>query len=345
MGDTKRELKAVLVGCGGISHAWMKPAKNVPGLTVAGYVDINPAAAKKLAAEYGPEGALTGSNLAEMLDRIRPDMVFNCTVPEAHAEVTVVALRAGCHVLEEKPLADTIDNARLMVVEAKKAGKLFAVIQNRRYDKRIRRLRRFLVSGVLGRIGTVHCDFIIGAHFGGFRDSMAHVLLLDMAIHTFDAARFLMGSDPKSVICREFNPAGSWYDRDASAIATFDMADSCVYAYRGSWCAEGLNSTWECDWRFIGENGSLKWNGGDEFKAQVVAERGGFHSKWKDIEVPPAQPDDKDGGHFGLISEFVSCVRNGGNPETTGEDNIKSLAMVLSAIESAGKGSVVDIKW
>ena len=60
-------------------------------------------------------------------------------------------------------------------------------------------------------------DFFIGAHFGGFRDEMAHVLLLDMAIHTFDQARKILGADPVSVYCHEFNPAGSWYAGASSA--------------------------------------------------------------------------------------------------------------------------------
>ena len=78
-------------------------------------------------------------------------------------------------------------------------------------------------SGAVGPLTTVNCDFYIGAHFGGFRDRMEHVLLLDMAIHTFDQARFIMGADPVSVYCNEWNPAGSWYDHDASAIAIFEM--------------------------------------------------------------------------------------------------------------------------
>ena len=66
-----------------------------------------------------------------------------------------------------------------------------------------------------------------------------------MAIHTFDMARFISGADPVAVYCKEWNPSGSWYDHDASAIAIFEMTGGIVYTYRGSWCAEGLNTTWE----------------------------------------------------------------------------------------------------
>ncbi len=339
-----RKLKAVLAGCGGMSRAWLNVAKDLDRLEMVGLVDLSTEAAQKRAEEYGLAEAVTGTDLHAVLDQTGPDIVFDCTVPEAHVQVTLEALRHGCHVMGEKPLADSMENARKMVAAAQEAGKIYAVIQNRRYDPKIRRLRAFLESGALGPLTTVNSDFYIGAHFGGFRDRMEHVLLLDMAIHTFDAARFLIGADPVSVTCKEWNPSGSWYDHDASAIALFEMSNGVVYCYRGSWCAEGLNTTWESDWRIIGQNGSVLWNGQEEFRAQTVAERGSFFSKWQDVEVPQFDAGEKVGGHAGLIREFVRCVESGDTPETVCSDNIKSLAMVFGAIESARAGRTVEIQ-
>jgi predicted dehydrogenase len=235
-----------------------------------------------------------------------------------------------------------------MVAAAQHADRLFAVMQNRRYHAGIRRLSRFLRAGTLGQLTTVDSDFYIGAHFGGFRDHMHHVLLLDMAIHTFDAARLISGADPVTVYCKEWNPTGSWYDHDASAVAVFEMSDGIVYTYRGSWCAEGLNTTWECDWRVIGEHGSAAWDGAEQFAAQVVAQTGGFRSEWEDVPVQPLGPEDQGpqfavGGHAGLIADFVDCVRTGRVPETVASDNINSLAMVFGAIDSAAQGREITI--
>ncbi|HEX3000136.1 MAG TPA: Gfo/Idh/MocA family oxidoreductase [Armatimonadota bacterium] len=339
------KLTAVLAGCGSMSHAWLSAAKAIDNLELVGLVDLNEEAARARAKEFDLPHAAIGSDLEAMLAKTRPDIVFDVTIPEAHRPITLLSLANGCHVLGEKPLADSMEHAREMVASAQKAGKLFAVIQNRRYDPRIRRLRHFLQTGVLGPLTTVDSDFYIGAHFGGFRDHMEHVLLLDMAIHTFDAARYLIGADPVSVYCEEWNPAGSWYDHDASAVAIFEMANGIRYTYRGSWCAEGLNTTWECDWRLIGENGTSKWDGSEGYQTQVVAERGGFHSTWKDVEMPPFDAGEKVGGHAGLIREFVHCVENGTVPETIAADNIKSLAMVFGAIESANQQRRVAITW
>ncbi|MBN1580183.1 MAG: Gfo/Idh/MocA family oxidoreductase [Anaerolineae bacterium] len=335
----KPKIRALLVGCGGISRAWLRAIQNMPDVDMVGFVDLFQEAAQQRALEFGYDHAVVSTDLAAALDDTRPEVVFNCTIPEAHAETTIAALEHGCHVLCEKPLADSMENARRMIETARKAGRTFAVIQNRRYDPNIRRLCTFLESGAIGKITTVNCDFYLGAHFGGFRDRMQHVLLLDMAIHTFDAARLIAGADPASVYCHEWNPAGSWYDHDASAVAIFEMKDAdeneIVYTYRGSWCSEGLNTTWECDWRIIGEKGSVTWDGAEHLKAQVVAETGGFQSKLEDVTVPDWPDPDMARGHAGVIEAFVRAVQTGTTPETICTDNVKSLAMVLGAIESA----------
>lgn len=336
-------LTAVLAGCGGISRAWLNAIREMPDVRMIGFVDLVEDAARSRATEYGWTDAAIGTSLAPVLAATKPDIVFDCTIPEAHVSVTTEALAAGYHVLGEKPLADSMAHARQMVAAAQASGKVYAVMQNRRYDPNIRRLAAFLDSGALGQITTIHCDFFIGAHFGGFRDRMEHVLLLDMAIHTFDAARFIARADPAAVYAHEWNPAGSWYDHDASAVAVFEMRGGMVYTYRGSWCAEGLNTTWESDWRIIGTEGSVRWDGATGFQAETVKGRGGFRSDMQPVELPAVDLPEKTGGHAGCIRDFVRCIRTGETPETICTDNIKSLAMVFGAIESADTGVRVTI--
>ncbi|MFT5367353.1 MAG: putative dehydrogenase [Candidatus Latescibacterota bacterium] len=340
-----KKVRAVLVGCGGMSRRWTNVAKEHPELELVGFVDIHEEAAKARSVDYGDGVYVIGTDLAEVLKQTNPDAVFDCTIPEVHTSVALTAFEHDCHVLSEKPMADSMANAKKALEMAQQKDKIYAIIQNRRYDPNIRRLRRFLDAGHLGTLTTVNCDFYIGAHFGGFRDKMAHVLLLDMAIHTFDAARLITGADPVSVYCKEWNPPGSWYDQDASAIAIFEMDNGVVYTYRGSWCSEGLNTSWECDWRIIGDKGSLTWDGSDGFEVAVVSDTGEFRSKCEPRAVPDHDPSDRVGAHEGIIHEFVACVQQGGTPETTGSNNIRSLAMVFGAIESAERSLPVDISW
>jgi len=338
------KIKVLLVGCGAISRAWLIPALKEKEIEIVGLVDINISAAEEKAKEFNLKGSLISKDFTDALNKTKPDAVFNCTTPEAHYETTMKSLQYGCHVLVEKPLADSMEHAKKMVEEAEKRKKILAVIQNRRYYNYIRGMEKFLSSGKIGGLTTVNSEFYIGAHFGGFRDKMEHVLLLDMSIHTFDMARFLTLSDPVSVYCHEWNPAGSWYRHGASANAIFEMTGGIIYTYLGSWCAEGLNTSWAGNWRFICENGSAIWDGMDSFKAQKVIGKTGFTRETKDLNIKFPDRKDECEGHRGLIRDFLHGIKTGKKPMTSAEDNIKSLAIDLGAIESAGKTKQVKIK-
>ncbi len=328
-------VKAVLAGCGGISNAWLGSESLQKKIDVAGLVDLRVEAAEAQKAKFGLEGAVTGTDLEAVLRQVRPEMVFDCTLPEAHCAVTLTALKYGCHVLGEKPMSDTMPNARRMAAAAKRAGKVYAVMQNRRYLPDIRRLRNFVESGAIGPLVSVHSDFFIGAHFGGFRDVMDHVLLLDMAIHSFDQARFISGENAEAVYSHEWTPSQSWYRHGPAASAIFEMTNGVVFTYQGSWCAEGCPTTWECSWRIIGQKGTLLWDGRAGFQCEVLAGNDGFVRPVKQKRVPAGFPASLSKGHDSAIGEFIRAVCTGKTPETVCTDNIKSLAMVHGAVKSA----------
>jgi len=331
--------RAVLAGCGAMSKGWLKAIAETPALrdriTIVGLNDINPDAAHRLAAEFGLGKAAVESDLKALLTGTKPDLLFDVVVPGARHDVVATALEHGCHVLSEKPMAASLDDARRLVALAARAGRTHAVVQNRRYIAGVRRIRRLIDSGALGELTALHADFFIGAHFGGFRDVMQNVLLLDMAIHTFDAARFMAGRDALAVYCHETNPRGSWYAHGAAANAIFELADDITFTYRGSWAAEGAQTSWESAWRIIGTRGTLLWDGAERFEAHVVDGDDGFHRPLAPIEVPPPADPAQTHGHASVIAEFIGAIETGRRPETAGSDNIKSLAMVFAAIESA----------
>ncbi len=335
-----QQLRAVLVGAGGMGRAWAKNLVASADAQLVGWVDIRPDAAAQAADELGLAGVVPGTELDRALAELRPDFVVDVTIPEAHHDVTLAALAAGVPVLGEKPMADTMDRARAMVAAAERAGLLYMVSQSRRYDARLHALRQ-LIAEQVGAPGMLTSDFFIGAHFGGFRDAMPSPLLLDMAIHTFDAARFLSAADPVAVYCDEFNPPWSWYAGSACASAIFEMSGGLRYVYRGSWCADGQPTSWEGEWRVLGPHGSATWDGHGAPVAAVVAADEGFlrpttpHTR----EPDPAMAT----GIAGSLRDFVHALRTGATPMGECHDNIKSLAMVFGAIESAAAGQRVPI--
>lgn len=331
--------KAVLAGCGSMSKGWLSAIAEHPLLKgrieVVGLVDIHLPTAEARAAEFGLSHALVGTDLDAVLATTRPDLLFDVVVPSAREAVVATGLRHGCHVLSEKPMAASLEAGRALIAQANAAGRVHAVVQNRRFIAGVRRIRRLIESGALGEVTALHCDFFVGAHFGGFREEMENVLLLDMAIHTLDAARFMAGVAPRAVYCLENNPRGSWYAHGAAAHAIFEFDDDVVFNYRGSWCAEGANTSWESAWRIVGTKGTLTWDGEDAFEARTVTGDTGFFRDLQTIDVPAPADIDQTHGHASVIAEFLNAIEEGRPPETASNDNIKSLAMVFAAIESA----------
>ena len=335
-------LRAALVGCGAMSQTWLDAAAQIDDLEIVGLADLDLARVQAVAVRHGLRDAVHSSDVAELVAQTKPDMVFDLVVPQARHAVVSAALAAGCHVLSEKPMAETLDQARGLVERARDAGKLHVIVQNRRYLDSVRRISRALAEGLIGELTSVHADFFLAPHFGGFREDMSHVLLVDMAIHAFDAARCMTGRKARTVYCQEWNPPGSWFRDGSSAAAIFEMDNGVIFNYRGSWCAAGSGTSWECAWRFVGTRGTLVWDGGAELRAEVaVAPRSGLFDSTQHVEVPAS--DKRVGGHLGVLQDFVAAVRGGRVPETAGPDNIHSLAMTLGAVESARSGRRIEI--
>ena len=333
---------AIMVGCGAMSGEWIRSAKEL-GIEISALVDLNLEIARTRASEFQLEAGLFES-LDDAIRKVPAQMLFDCTIPAAHADVDSKGLMNGLHVLEEKPLAMSLIGARRLIDLAEKHHLVHVVIQNRRFNPGVRKIRRLLDQGLIGEITTVNIDFFVGAHFGGFREKMDHILLTDMAIHPFDTARYLTGANAESVYCEEWNPKGSWWQHDASALAIFGMSGDIKCTFRGSWCSEGLRTPWDSVWRIIGTKGTICWDGLDDIRGEFVKKAEGFLYETEAF-VPNEEPDPRETrGHFSVMSQFLRNITDGIPAETRSADNIQSLAMVLGAVESASKGQRIPIK-
>jgi predicted dehydrogenase len=246
--------------------------------------------------------------------------LINVTVPEAHHPVTTSALFAGLPVLGEKPAAEDVSHALSLAAAAEVTGQLFMVSQSRRWNPHLSALRS--MTAHLGAIGTVTTEFFRAPHFGGFRDQMAHPLLVDMAIHAFDSARFLLDAEPLSTHCQTYNPAWSWYSGDANAIAVFEMEHGARYVFNGSWCSSGAETSWNGTWRVSGEKGTALWDGDGE---PVLDADIGIHA----LDRSPYS------GIGGSLQVFLEALRTGQRPPGEIHENVMSLAMVEAAVQSA----------
>ena len=334
-------LRALLVGCGGMGNNWARILGTRSDIGIVGLVDVVPAASAALANRNRMDVPRFGS-LHEALHSIEVDVVLDTSIPETRRQIAGAAMEAGCHVLSEKPFAASVEEAQELLAISARTGKTHAVMQNRRYLAGTQGMRQFVDDGVIGEVGMVCADFFLGAHFGGFRDEMANVLLLDMAIHTFDQARFMTHSDAVTAWCDEFNLPGSWYRGNASALAVFEMTNGSRFCYRGSWSAQGAATPWEAEWRIAGSLGTAIWDGQSAPYAEVVAGTDGFVRPTRRVETTVDWHGPS--GHAGCLDEMVTALINGERPMTHSGDNAKSLGMVLAAIESAATQARVPLQ-
>jgi predicted dehydrogenase len=340
-----KPFKVVVAGCGSMANTWVEYALSREDTEIVGLVDISEENARKMADKFGLTYSIF-KDIKEAIVSTEANLVFDVTIPEVHRKITGDALLSGCNVFGEKPMAASMEQAKELVEIARQSGKMYAVMQNRRYMKQIRAFRKLLSGGTIGDIGFIKADFFLGPHFGGFRDAMESPLILDMAIHTFDQARFIASADPVSVYCHEFNPSGSWYKGDAAAVCIFEFSNGAVFSYNGSWCAEGVPTSWESSWRITGSLGTAIWDGHQALYCEVLDDpdqQGKFFRDYKKIEAE-LNWDGKE-GHKGCLDEMFNALIEGRDAETVCTDNIKSMAMVFGALESARTGEKVKLSY
>ncbi|WP_405476350.1 Gfo/Idh/MocA family protein [Streptomyces canus] len=319
-------LRVVVVGAGAMGQNWLTAVTDEPGTELVGIADLDLDVARRSAAGLGRPDLPVGADAVALAADTDAQALVNVTVPAAHHPVTAAALFAGLPVLGEKPVADTLGRALSLAAASEVTGELFMVSQSRRWNRQLFALRGMLEE--LGAIGSLTTEFFTSPHFGGFREEMAYPLLIDMAIHTFDSARFLLGAEPVSAYCQAYNPPWSWFSGDAAASAVFEMEGGARYVYNGSWCSPGAETSWNGAWRASGEKGSALWDGDNE--PVLVA----------DIR-PAERPRSPYEGVGGALRVFAESLRTGSTPMGEVHENTMSLAMVEAAVLSARTGQRV----
>ncbi|MBW9095310.1 Gfo/Idh/MocA family oxidoreductase [Microbacterium jejuense] len=324
-------VRVIVVGAGPMGRAWLRTVLDEEGVELAGIADLAVAVADDAAVEVGVPGIATGPDAVALARRTGAQAIVDATVPAAHHVVTLAALRAGIPVLGEKPAAATVAEALSLAAAARVTGQLFMVSQSRRYNDHLFAARA--AAQRLGRAGILSVDFFKAPHFGGFRDEMASPLLLDMAIHQFDMARFVLDADPVSVLCDEYNPSWSWYAGDAAATAAFEFEGGARFVFTGSWCSPGAETSWNGAWRLSAEHGTVLWDGDNAPTVDAVG----------DGSAPSAEATAPGDGIAGSLREFVVALRTGEEPMGRVHENILSLAMVEAAMLSAREGRRVTL--
>lgn len=324
-----------------MGSGWFKTIASTPGIETVACVDTNQAALDKLVQAGQIAAAHCYTRFADALQQEQADAVLIATPPDLHEPVCVQAAAAGLHILCEKPLADTLEAATRMTDAAEQAGVVLMVAQNRRHNPFIHTLTRLVQAGDYGPPGQVFVTFRQIFTRDSFRDSMAHPLLIDMANHHFDTIRCVLGQEPVGVLGTAWNPAWSRFNGDASAMIVFDYASGLRVVYEGTWHAIDVDMTANgCDWRIECERGVYAC------KADVVYAGAKGDSASGSLGSPLQPVPMVEMAHQGsayLLDEFMRAIRDGKPPQTTGRDNLRTLAMVFAAVEAVNSGRRIAI--
>lgn len=328
-------VRTLVVGAGGMGQAWIHTVAAHAGAELVGIVDIDTARAAEAAIKAAESAAATAAPAAPapvpvfatlhdaLAANLNIGLVVDVTIPEAHHPVTLAALRAGIPVLGEKPAAATLAEAVQLAAASALHGVPFVVSQNRRFEPHAQSTRAAVE--IIGAPGLVDVTFAKAPHFGGFREEMDHVLLIDMAIHHLDFLRHAMGADQiTEVYCDEFNPQWSWFRHGAASTLLIRFASGARASYTGSWCSPGSETSWNAQWRFSGPGGTVLWDGDSAPSIDLT-----------DAGVASVPIVDGGTGLSASLTAMLAHLGGGPLPSTTIGDNLHSLALVFAAIESA----------
>jgi predicted dehydrogenase len=326
-------MRGILVGMGGRGQSWIRVCGRNPEVELVGFVEPVEAQRRGVAErlELPPDRAF--ASLSDALRAVRADFVLDVTPPAAHEAVALEAFAAGLHVLGEKPLSDDFAAARRIVAAAERAGRTHVVTQNYRFGPVPRTTRRLLTEGVVGAPAQVAVGFYRawatrpGTHY----TTMPYPLLTDMGIHHFDLLRYVTGQEPVRVTARSWNPGWGWHAGDASHVAFVEFSGGLVATHHACGCSVGRQSPWNGDWRIDGPEGSLTW---EEDQIFITREHPPEQRRREAVPLDPLPL----AGQDALLAEFVAAVREGREPECSGRDNLKSLALTFAAVQSAREG-------
>jgi len=342
----RHPLRLLQVGMGSWGRDWAwRVIPGVKSVKLVGCVDLDPKALALTRAQVGIPADRCFTSLNAAIEATEPDAVLITTLLPGHVPVVRAALEAGRHVLVEKPFARRVADARQLVQLAARRNLVLMVSQNYRFFPAVRRVARLVKEAPLGEVGQVWIEFRryspVGSNGPGTHHKDDQPLLVDMSIHHFDLLRVILGKEAKSVSCYSWNPRWSGFSGPPTAVASIIFDGGLIVSYRGSWISAGPSTPWAGEWRMEFEGGEVLWTsrGEDSGPAEVVTvQRGG--RKPKSLALPTIKHVDR----WGTLSEFADAVRDHREPQSSGRENLGTLALMSAIVESASRRRPVVVR-
>jgi len=337
-------LKVGVLGCGTIARVrHLLEYDNNKEVKIAAVCDIVEERAEEMAKLYG---AKAFTDYRDVLENKEIDVISICLPNYLHASVTIAALNAGKHVLCEKPMATSKDEAESMISAGKLNDKKLMIAHNQRYVASHQKAKEIIDSGKLGKLYSFSTTFghpgpeewsIDGGASWFFDKERAFIGAMgDLGVHKADLMRYLLG---------DFSEVGAFIETNAKPNTEVDDNAVCILRTES-----GIIGTLTASWAYVtggdnstiiyGENGTLRLEA-DPVYSLIEEYRDGtvINHQLEKIQT------NEEGGqsNSSIIDYFVTSILENTKPPIPGEEGLKSLEVILAAIESQETRQIVSL--
>jgi len=344
------KLRVGIIGAGGIAqYAHIPGYQKIEDVEVAALSDINRETLKAAAAKFGVKKTYT--DYRKMLATEKLDAVSVTTPNAHHAAPTIAALKAGAHVMVEKPIAMNAAEGRQMVAAARKAKRLLMVAFNQRWSPANQYLRREVEAGTLGDIYYGEAVYMRRSGIPGWGAFVDKKLsgggpLIDVGVHMLDLALYLMGH-PKPTAAfggayTAFGKRSDWFAGmgrwDAKKFSVEDFGVGLVRFDTGAILL--VKASWAAN---IGE---------DQHHVMLMGTDGGLNTspprvfrqeQGALVDIAPQRLPNVD-TYAEEMAQFVKAIREGKPSPVPGEHGLMATAILDAIYQSAATGAEMAVK-
>lgn len=339
------QFKGVCVGAGYFSHFQYEAWQRIPEVTITAMCNRNAERAKAIMDKFGIAHHYT--DYREMLEKEKPDFVDIITPPPTHLEMCRTAAGMGIHVICQKPLAPTLDEARQIVASTNEAGVRFMVHENWRFQPWYREIKRLLDDGAVGeKIHVMSFRSRMGDGWGAeaylnrqpyFRD-YPRLLVYENGVHFIDTYRYLGGEIRRVyAVLKKLNPVIAGED---FGVVVFHFESGAT----GLWDANRYNESNTPNPRYTfgeflvdADGGSIRLYNDGRLTIQKLGE------PEEDHEYQHEDRNFCSDCCYTTQRHFIDRMLDGKPFETDGANYLRTLAVQDAVYESAAKGRPVDV--
>ena len=322
-----------VVGLGRRGRQWVHAVRSTSTYELVACVDVSAETLREAAIALRIPPHQRYERLEDALDGARPQAVIVATSGDRHVEPCRAALERGLGVLVEKPFALSLGEARRLAAAAERAKAPLVVGQNYRYTRMPRAVRRLLADGVLGRVGMVACQTYRGPMDKNTASlSFPNCVLWEIGVHHIDALRYMLGQEIVMVMTETFTLPWSPPSPGASVQILFAFEGGTRASYSATYDSRGHEF----------------FEQGNQFLLRVVGERGTLHvwqrwivlcesGKYPRLVRRGPRPHSEE---VVLLGQLERALATGEEPECSGRDNLKTMAVLEACVRS-----VAEKRW